>query len=396
MSIIKYYKIILYSLFQCVLLSCIENKGVDKKIGHYEIIGGDSIVVCDLANTPKTVRNIELSLLIDSMKLVRLENKDEALVNVGLVPTITENHIGIYSYGKKYKLFDINGKYLCDIGSVGKGSGEYIDVYADYIDEINQCVYILPWVSKRIIVFNFQGDYIGDIPLAYQVYRSNFYIEVEKKQITVFSMPQKDMPYLIWKQDFDGNILQSISAQRISSENIKASSEVWFLHNTCHFDYYLYRWNSINDTLYNYDPIKNVISPRLTVRFSNKEKTPQHCFYELPNHYIIEIAQRVGNVYQNFILLDKRTLTGFYYKLNIDDLGNITDDYDLPPFKNGYYAANIYAITFKEKLQDILKHRDRLATDQYEKLGLLESSISEDDNNIILYGKLKSKEITSE
>ena len=65
---------------------------------------------------------LKLSDLADDLKIVRLENSDDALVGAGQT-WITGERIIVYSDGV-VKQFDFDGKYLGQIGAKGNGISE--------------------------------------------------------------------------------------------------------------------------------------------------------------------------------------------------------------------------------------------------------------------------------
>lgn len=89
-------------------------------------------------------------------------------------------------------------------------------------------------------------------------------------------------------------------------------------------------------------------------------------------------------------LVDKESLKGSWVQLYNDYLG------DMPMGKNfawncrdGYYAINWEPVVLIENLEKVLKENTTLDSDRRKKLETLKASIDEDDNNYILYAKLK-------
>jgi hypothetical protein len=70
-------------------------------------------------------------------------------------------------------------------------------------------------------------------------------------------------------------------------------------------------------------------------------------------------------------------------------LGNI----DGPAWCNfirGYFIASFYPYELKEQLGKALSRPEKLTPEMKDKLQKLNKSITEDDNNILLIGKLKN------
>lgn len=98
------------------LFSC-SSKG-DGSVTVIEKSDGVALTVCDYSLVGDTV-DVPLSDWVEDFKIVRFENSDTALFKFWW-PAITDNYIGIRQSGGAFKLFNHEGKFLCDVGSVGQ------------------------------------------------------------------------------------------------------------------------------------------------------------------------------------------------------------------------------------------------------------------------------------
>ena len=130
-------------------------------------INGRALTVCDISKVKDTLE-IPLSEWVEDFQIVRFEDKDTAFFKMWW-PAITDKHIGIRQHGGAFKLFDRQGKFLCDIGGVGQGPGEYRSLYSELIDEKNKCIYLAPFFgSDKILKYGMDGKFdtgleVGDI-----------------------------------------------------------------------------------------------------------------------------------------------------------------------------------------------------------------------------------------
>ena len=106
-----------------------------------------TLVSCNLKALKDTV-DIPLSYLTEELQVVKLDNRDEALVGGWIRTTVGEKYI-LVSNNKQtpYKLFTRDGKFITTIGAYGQGPNEYGNTYADQLDEAHNRIYILPWQS---------------------------------------------------------------------------------------------------------------------------------------------------------------------------------------------------------------------------------------------------------
>lgn len=109
------------------------------------------LISCDLKALKDTV-NFPLSQLTEELQIVKLDNRDEALIGGWIRTTVGEKYI-LVSNNKQtpYKLFDRTGKFITNIGSYGQGPNEYLNTYAEQLDEANNRIYILPLRKQQDI-----------------------------------------------------------------------------------------------------------------------------------------------------------------------------------------------------------------------------------------------------
>ena len=152
------------------------------------------------------------------------------------------------------------------------------------------------------------------------------------------------------------------------------------------------------DTLYHYDIKANRLIPRFVADYSSRSATLEFPGYtELPHHYLGFFAakemQQVGaNSFTTtnhiFFVVEKSSLRGDFFKLQNDFLGDIEIEWPTHAFSNGYFVKNYDPGDLLEDLEKALLN-DKLSSAMRQKLTQLKNSISERDNNYILYARLK-------
>ena len=144
--------------------------------------------------------------LVDSLVILPLDNDKKALC-APLTVYITEQHIGLTpsERGGTYKLFSRDGSFLCNVGGFGQGPGEYTALLYHQIDEKARRIYLNTFEASQIMVYDFKGQYLHDIPLASILHKGSFKVDSEHKMVYCFDVPAGQSPF-VWKQDFEGNI----------------------------------------------------------------------------------------------------------------------------------------------------------------------------------------------
>ena len=149
----------------------------------------------------------------------------------------------------------------------------------------------------------------------------------------------------------------------------------------------------IRDSLYHY--ANGRLNPRFTMNFAKKE-IPIHDYKEFPHHFLGSISIEKQLDENNFtteapadFIIDKQTLKGAFYKVENDYLGNLPISWFSYSCSNGYYTANMEPVTLKETLEKYLVDAKDISAADRERIQKLADSIHENDNNYILYAKLK-------
>lgn len=353
-------------------------------------VDNSTVISCNINSLKETIE-IPLNEFVESLHIVKLDKRDDALVD-GSNTTVTDNYIMVRNKKQNpYKLFDKKGKFITTIGSYGQGPGEYMNVYDDFLDEKNKRIYILPWQTDKLLVYDLTGKALTPIPLPYRVPKGVFSVNSAKSTISVALLPFAGMPSVAWSQDFKGNILGSVKSGNLSVKP-DFSNEVYSGNNTSGFDFSLFTFFELRpDTLYHYNG-GNQLTPKFTLDFK-KKPIKIHWYEELPNHFIgnvtveVQLSENLSTTEKPAkFIVDKRTLKGAFYTIYNNFLGNMPIDW--ATFQNGYYVWNVEPGTLMDQISKQLKEKN-ISEKQRQNMTKILSGIDENDNNYIVYGKLK-------
>lgn len=375
----------------CVLLlagSCgISDPGV-----RVEKINGEKLYVCEV-NKVKDSIVLPLSELVESLHIVKLDTARAALIKGGVV-VLSENYIGIKPWeSQPFKLFDKQGNYLRDIGAIGKGPGEYLTLGCSQIDEANNQIYLLPWQTGQLLRYDLEGNMLPPVKLACDFIPKGRF-SVEDGRLTVFTLPFKgSVKYIAFQQDLDTTVYSKIPAGPYAVP-FDYSNEICYSGNGEKPDVYVFQFfNPVQDSLCHYDVANNRLIPCFTADFGIG-KVPMHSFGELPRHFYIEMAEQkqvgessfTGDNYK-YILVSKENPRADYFHIE-DDLLLKGEPVSVYAFNNGMFIQNWPAITLKSKLEKALERND-LSEEMRARITETLSGLSEDDNNVIVWGEMK-------
>ena len=338
----------------------------------------------------------------------------EALTDGGNL-TVSEHYIGVFPNTERpFKLFDrATGKFLCNVGNIGRGPGEYNRISFAQIDETGGKIWISTLYDNKIHTYDLStGRFLEDLPLAYEAEGNpnqgyNFMVDGSAQTVTIATTPFDDgCPVIAWCQDYEGNVLWEIPKTGTIPENAILS-----LHTSLNVDGALdicqVSMNTQQDTLFIIQDRE--LSPLLTMKLGETTEPNaltigdgdyMHDPYILPDYAVVNInktkmvqSRNTGSGVsismemdiQPSIILDRRT-GEVSRRTIINDI--LTNDSTGPTFKNGYLVSNYSAESFREAGPGFLENGN-LSSSARKCISDILKNISEDDNNVIILAPLK-------
>lgn len=353
--------------------------------GSVRIIGNPDapLYICDLKAASDTV-DIPLSELVEDCRIVRFETSDEALFNAWWIE-VSDNYICVRQESDVVKLYDKDGKFLCNVGAMGNGPGEYsMTVYDEIIDEQGGHIFFSPFYGKKIMMYGLDGKWIKDIDLPGQINKPKIEINADGT-ISVVHMPFEEGAPIAFRMDTDGNILSQIPARDyMLARNF--DGEIFSYRNTGTFDFF---YTGI-DTTFTYDTEVNKLIPRFTINFPDFAQKPIHIYTELPDHVLIYYYtwDKGRFIPGGNILIDKKKMSSSQYRLVNDFYGNLPISNPNSRFNKGRFIFNVEPAALLEMIEAHLSSGKCPGQDKA-KLKELAATLHENDNNLLFVGKLK-------
>ena len=357
----------------------------------------DNVITVNLSDVNKK-RFVNLSDWVLEPEFIALDSSSKDAYTEGGNCCVSDNYIGIYGSSQVYKLYDRNtGKYLRDIGRIGKNSGEYTNVYRSEIDEENSMVYILPWTAKELLCYDLNtGELIEARQLKYNVPKGAFAIDPETGELTVATLPfEGENETVVWKQDKEDNVLWEVPAGDLSLVP-DYSHEIVGAFNTEDFDLSISTWGGRVDSLY---VVKDgFLKPIFTMNFlkdNQKAATsilPNHTYILLPDHIITSVSmpvRRASGYYSYgkpvFVVTERETEHSYVADFT-DDILNRKLEY--LPFTQGYYMEVFTAEDFI-KIGKLALSEGKLSGASKARISEILKAITPESNDVILLAPLK-------
>ena len=377
--------IIIASVAMLNLISC-KSESTDEKI-----------ITVNLSEVNKK-RVVNLSDWVLEPEFIALDSSSEDAYTEGGYCCLSDNYIGMYGSSQIYKLYDRKtGKFLRNIGKVGKNEGEYSNVYNSVIDEQNSRVYILSWNAKELLCHDLNtGELIEARSLKHNVPKGAFVIDPETGNLTVAALPfEGENETVVWKQDKEDNVLWEVPAGDLSLVP-DYSHEIVGAFNTEDFDLSISTWGGRVDSLY---VVKDgFLKPIFTMNFlkdnqkAATSRLPNHTYILLPDHIITSVSmpvRRASGYYSYgkpvFVVTERETEHSYVADFT-DDILNRKLEY--LPFTQGYHMEVFSAEDFIKTGKAALS-KGKLSGASKARISEILKAITPESNDVILLAPLK-------
>ena len=366
-----------------------------QQVATFEQIGSNKVMVAHLEQMKDTI-DMPLSALIEDLRIIPLDNRDEALTKLGSV-TLSPNYLMVRASQQAVKLYDKSGNFIGDVGSVGQGPGEYQLLYDEQIDEENNRIYLLPWNAKALLAYDLKGNFVQSIPLPIIAPKGVFQVDTKAQRVVVGVLPfqadDETKPF-VWQQDFEGNVLHQIDAKPYSivpdfSNEVSNDNNVPGV-----FDFAVFHWVAKSDSLYHYDMAEKKFMPVFTLQ--QPSEPVQHSYKELPNYYLLNVTTQIERSEFGFqstgfanVLIDKETGKGAFVRVTDDLLNNAPMPYFNFSLYNGHYIACYDPGDLIEIVEGALAKPENLKPEQKANLETLQGQLDDNDNTYLFIGKLR-------
>lgn len=410
--------ILLLLLFVVLFISCTHDVKTIITLEESPIVAeripfkGDSLVVADFDKVMQAgTINFPMSKFCEWYELVKLDNsrKDIMIPHTSYF-VASDNYLMAQDGGNIILLFDKFGKYLMQIGEK-EGPGGYNGFYnSGYIDEINQQI-IIP-ITNGIKIYSLIN---GQVESFFQPFGG---MNLANRQC----IPWGYHTYLCSRspEELNHDVLELIEIDGVHISGFpskyfhaKSFQPLPYLPTFWAYNDFICLWKNeenevsfflqpvaypAQDTIYHYHVDNSVLKPDFTVNYPDKENVKQHFNYETPSYYYIiymepvEVSKMFSVGWGNFpgerVIIDKKTLKGCKVRFCLDNHGWLDISDGRSWILNGYFTLNLTPDKLMSMIEKQLKQKN-ITEENRKTLRDLYDSIGEDDNNYVVFGKVK-------
>lgn len=333
--------------------------------------------------------DVKLSDIIEDLEIIKLDNSTDALFKSDWA-FFSDKYIVVRDGARDKrpaKIFDKNGRYIAPVGNIGRGPGEYLDVFDILVDETSNFIYLTQMSSRVVNQYDMRGNLIKEIKLGTSLNKPRLYANANgtisivnlcfndqhNSFIAATVNPSTDEQIFLACPELGTNFVNKKGA------GVGFDNEIFSyrnsMNNTFKFSY--------NDNLFKYDPANNRISAILEFTLPENLKENHWCVYnDFPEFILVHVIGPKGRT----IKVSKMDGTAVEIKLVNDFMGGIDTGMS---FQDGYYFKIYEPRSLKEIISKFIKTKE-IDKKTEESLLHLINTINNDDNNILLIGKLKS------
>lgn len=354
---------------------------------------------------------MSLGDLVETYDIIKLENKDEALIKTypfGIF--VYDNYILLNPDAiSPVKLFTRKGQYVADIGGIGQAPGEYKTVYSCMLDEKQKCIYLGPGRANKVLIYDLKGNYLPEEVIHFEeiVHKPWIWVDDNKKNIAVVGLPFSEnensnfeiSSNLCWVQNLKGDIVHKVSAKNYGLSG-DYSNDLVVVRNVDAFSFSIFEDPGLRtrpDTLYHYDTKRNIIIPCFTLDYvvaANRRVAT--ILYETSQSYWARVTLYPNNTSSSASPVRLTTFNVCVSKKDgsVSRIDRFTDpllglSYPYLVMQNGYVCITFEPLGLMDALDKVLAQTD-LKPEICKRATDLRNSLHENDNDILMIGKLKS------
>lgn len=216
-------KVLLFAFLLC-MLSC---QSADTK---------DSIVKMDLETNLLNYKNLKLSNLSDSIKVIALETNANCIIGDFSKLIKTKDFLLINGSDQHLFMFDLQGRFLREIGKQGRGSDEYLSLNDFAYSKKENLIYVNTIGAS--LKYTINGDFVTRINLP-----SNFMpvFTITDNNYSCYAKPYSPTKELVDSLDFvsvfssKGKSLKTIKSGFVSKKGLTYFNWIYSKENNVYF-----------------------------------------------------------------------------------------------------------------------------------------------------------------
>ncbi|MCX6226392.1 MAG: 6-bladed beta-propeller, partial [Bacteroidia bacterium] len=237
-------------ILTCLLLSAL---GCSAPVTAQTSAAG--VTVIDLAKNKNSTGKLLLSDIAEDVEYVRMETKPECLFYTNYKMIVTDKYIIAGAHSRPVLVFDRQGKFLRNIGSVGQGPGEFMRGSDLLFDPVKNILRVFDKSSGKLIAYTIDGKYISETIPGKDTWAVFPLTSERLAWCSPIQQNANNYLYTIWETDWNGKFLKCIPETPLKDRKLNQINFIGWLHPSpegmlLQYTYqdtiYLYTGNALN------------------------------------------------------------------------------------------------------------------------------------------------------
>jgi hypothetical protein len=221
-----------FSIFQLIL--ALVSLNINVIISGQEGIKSVPYVI-NVKDNIKNIQEVRLSTLGSNISYIPLQTSPDCLIQELRKIEINESYIFVSEYSRLLQ-FDRKGNFIRQIGSAGRGPGEYTVVFDFCIDDQKKEIFIISHSPYRLLKFDYEGVFKKSVNLPF---RPGQVILKDKNSLMYHHVnsPGKDEPSWVLTNK-DGNVISTMKntlQRKVYPGLVVQISPLYKFNNEIHF-----------------------------------------------------------------------------------------------------------------------------------------------------------------
>lgn len=322
---------------------------------------------------------ITLSDLYDKAKIVPLENGENSMISYVKKTIVKDSNVFLYDWEPypSIKVFSTNGDYIRNIGNLGHGRGEYVDIDDFTISLGGDSVFIL--CNNSILAYDNKGKFLfnKNVDIHGAIRRieccSGGYVCLTEYKANDYLLHFLDYDFIIKKEliSSGGKIIREPSF--VKNPIQVHGKEVWY-----------YNW--FNSTFYVVDTQNNYKTSSYRINTDKANKPDQ---YEVDDYVFSNDFDAVSDyvVVDNMIFgwfhVAQFADRPFFWDLNSNEI-NVTSEHEWIPYIEAISSDTYYSLVDQDSFIRMSKYMEKLDNFDSNYLDVHNRPITEKDNYILI------------
>lgn len=322
--------------FFLLLLVILESCSNESNYVHFITPAKPTLSISDAHHLQYNIKNVTDESIykdIDEISLIPLETNDKSLIGRVYEIKIINNRIYVCDryQAKTILVFDNQGHFLHQIGKVGHGKQEYVQMFDywfgdNYID-------ILDCLQWKVLRYDYNGKYVKTIDVSPVSDISRFIEYEENKYLLVYQSYSESHPYRLVYTDSLFNIQNTAFPFEHTRDMV--AGKLYMNKNkeyNCHFE--------LNDTIYSISD--SLITPKYILSFYKKGEALDYIRKTADldqNDYIRKFNSDDKDLVKNYIFYDLDSYLFVVYRLGAEINSSIISKKD--GSHRTYYTQNL-------------------------------------------------------